>query len=354
MERTVAHVDMDAFYASCHIRETPDIKGLPVIIGGDPEKGRGVVTTCSYEAREYGIHSAMPISRAFQLCPGGVYLRPDFQLYKSVSENVMGILAQFADVFQRAGIDEAYLDVTRRVTQYQTPYHFAQAVQHSILTHECITCSVGIAPSKSVAKIASDFRKPHGVTVVPQEDVLSFLRPLPVEKISGVGKKTRQVLNDHGITTIEQLEKTDVAQLERILGKSGSWLWVVANAKDERPVGYRGSVHSMGKEHTFAKDTKNVQDIFNAVEWIAERLARRLHQRTMEFRTVSVKVRLKEFRTYNRSRTLPYHVDGKDVIIAVSRELFQEFRGEYIRLLGIRLTNLRATKTYQETLLQWF
>ncbi|MBU7013187.1 MAG: DNA polymerase IV [Theionarchaea archaeon] len=354
MDRTISHVDMDAFYASCHIRETPDLKGTPVIIGGDPEKGRGVVTTCSYEARKYGIHSAMPISTAYQLCPHGTYLRPDFQLYKSVSDNIMGILVQFADIFQRAGIDEAYLDVSQKITHYQTPYHFAKAIQDSILTHERITCSVGIAPNKSVAKIASDFRKPHGITVIPPDEVLSFLRPLPVERISGVGKKTKQILNDHGIGTIGQLEKMDVTQLERILGKPGGWLWIVANGKDERPVGYRGSVKSVGKEHTFTKDTRNIQDMSNAIEWIADRLARRLHVRTMEFKTVSIKVRLRGFRTYTRSRTLPCHVDTKEVIILVSSELFQEFRGEYVRLLGIRLTNLRATTTYQENLLQWF
>jgi DNA polymerase IV (DinB-like DNA polymerase) len=353
MDRTIAHVDMDAFYASCHIREAPDLKGIPLIVGGDPEKGRGVVTTCSYEARSYGIHSAMPISTAYQLCPHGVYLRPDFQLYKNISESIMEILAQFADIFQRAGIDEAYLDVSQKITHYPTPYHFAQAIQDLILAHERITCSVGVAPSKSVAKIASDFRKPHGITVVPPDEVLSFLRPLPVEKISGVGKKTKQVLNDNGITTIEHLEKTNITQLEKILGKSGTWLWFVANGKDERPVGYKGSVKSMGKEHTFSKDTKNIQDIFNAVEWIAERLARRLDQRTLEFKTVSIKVRLPGFRTYTRSKTLPYHVTTRDVIISISKELFQEFRGEYIRLLGIRLTNLRATTTYQENLLQW-
>jgi DNA polymerase IV (DinB-like DNA polymerase) len=152
-----------------------------------------------------------------------VYLRPDFQLYKNVSESIMEILAQFADIFQRAGIDEAYLDITQKITHYPTPYHFAQAIQDSILNHEHITCSVGVAPSKSVAKIASDFRKPHGITVVPPDEVLSFLRPLPVEKISGVGKKTKQVLNDNGITTIEHLEKTNITQIWHLAVVRGKW-----------------------------------------------------------------------------------------------------------------------------------
>lgn len=353
MDRTIVHVDMDAFYASCEIRENSTLKGKPVIIGGDPIKGRGVVTTCSYEARKYGIHSAMPITQAYTLCPHGVYLRPNYSLYRDVSHNVMTILEQFSDIFQRAGIDEAYLDASHKVTAYKSPHTFGKAIQEAVLDGEKITCSVGIAPNKSVAKIASDYRKPAGITVVSHEELLTFLRPLPVEKISGVGKKTKEILTNNGITTIEQLEKADPRFLTTILGKSGKWLWAVANGRDERPVGYFGSVKSMGKEHTFSTNTKNIRDIHDTMKWITERLTQKLEKRTMEFKTITLKVRLKGFETYTKSKTLPYYTSSKDVIITVAKQLFEEFRGRYVRLIGIRLTNLRKGKTYQRDLLQW-
>ena len=353
MERTIAHVDMDAFYASCEIRENPELEGKPVIIGGDPQKGRGVVTTCSYEARAYGIHSAMPISEAYNLCPHGVYLRPTYSLYRKVSDSVMQILEQFSDVFQRAGIDEAYLDASQKVREYKSARDFGEAIKNTVYKKERISCSVGIAPNKSVAKIASDFKKPGGVTVVSQEQLLEFLRPLPVERISGVGKKTREVLNKYGYTTIGHLEIADPRELMKILGKSGHWLWSVANGRDERPVGYSGSVKSVGKEHTFSRDTKNIQDIHESVNWIAERLTQRLEKRGISARTITLKVRLRGFETYTKSKTLPYCTDSKDTIVSVSRQLFEEFRGRYIRLIGIRLTNLKRERMHQEDLSQW-
>lgn len=344
---------MDAFYASCEIRENPQLKGTPVIIGGDPLKGRGVVTTCSYEAREYGIHSAMPIARAYERCPHGIYIRPNFSLYSTISNNVMEILKEFSDIFQRASIDEAYLDASRKVFHYENAHVFGKTIKDTILEREGISCSVGIAPNKSVAKIASDYKKPGGITVVPEEELFSFLRPLPVEKISGVGKKTKELLNHNGITTIKDLEMTDVRTLINLLGKSGKWLWLVAHGKDERPVGYRGIIKSMGKEHTFSKDTKNIQDIHATFAWIADRLMDRLEKRNTCFKTVTVKVRLKGFETHTKSRTLPFHTRSRDILSSVAREMFEQFRGRYVRLIGIRLTNLKREKTRQEDLSTW-
>jgi DNA polymerase IV (DinB-like DNA polymerase) len=353
MEKTIVHVDMDAFYASCEIRENPELEGKPMIVGGNPEKGRGVVTTCSYEARRFGIRSAMPISEAYELCPHGTYVRPNFLLYKKISDNVMNILKQFSDVFQRAGIDEAYLDASHKVKEYETSYEFGKTIQDAVFKKEKISCSVGIAPTKSVAKIASDFKKPAGITIVSQKDLHKFLRPLPVEKISGVGKKTKEILNKNGYVIIEQLEKADQKDLAKILGKSGLWLWFVANGKDDRPVGYFGSAKSVGKEHTFSRDTKNIQDIHESFERISERLRQRLEKRTLQFKTVSIKVRLKGFETYVRSKTLPFYTNSQNTIISISEQLFEEFRGSYIRLIGIRLTNLRKEKGHQKNLLQW-
>jgi DNA polymerase IV (DinB-like DNA polymerase) len=354
MDRTIVHVDMDAFYASCEIRENPLLKGNPVIIGGDPLKGRGVVTTCSYEARKYGIHSAMPIAEAYKMCPHGVYLRPHYSLYREVSDNVMNILEQFSDIFQRAGIDEAYMDASEKVREYESALYLGKAIQNAVFNEEKISCSVGIAPNKSVAKIASDFEKPGGITVVSAQRLFQFLRPLPVEKINGVGKKTKEILNNHGYITIGQVEKADPHELTRILGKFGYWLWSLANGKDERPVGYSGSIKSVGKEQTLTKDTKNIQDIYEIVEWIAERLIQRLIKRDVAFRTITLKVRFKGFDTYTKSKTLPYYTTSQDMLISISKQLFEEFRGRYIRLIGIRLTNLRRERLHQKDLSQWF
>ncbi len=353
MDRTIVHVDMDAFYASCEIRENPLLKGNPVIIGGDPLKGRGVVTTCSYEARKYGIHSAMPIAEAYKMCPHGIYVRPHYSLYREVSDNVMNILEQFSDIFQRAGIDEAYMDASEKVREYESALYLGKAIQNAVFNEEKITCSVGIAPNKSVAKIASDFEKPKGITVVSAQRLFQFLRPLPVEKINGVGKKTKEILNNHGYSTIGQLEKADPHELTRILGKSGYWLWSLANGKDERKVGYSGSIKSVGKEQTLAKDTKNIQDIYEIVEWIAERLIQRLIKRDVAFKTITLKVRFKGFETYTKSKTLPYYTTSQDMLISISKQLFEEFRGRYIRLIGIRLTNLKRERLHQKDLSQW-
>lgn len=351
--RTIVHVDMDAFYAACEMRENPQLKGIPVIIGGDPLKGRGVVTTCSYEAREYGIHSAMPIVQAYERCPHGIYLRPHFSLYSAISNNIMEILKEFSDVFQRASIDEAYLDASRKVFHYENAHVFGKTIRDTIFEREGISCSVGIAPNKSVAKIASDLEKPGGITVVSEEDLFSFLRPLPVEKISGVGKKTREILNQNAITTIQDLEMAEVRTLTQLLGKSGKWLWLVAHGKDDRPVGYRGIIKSMGKEHTFSKDTKNIQDIHATLAWISDRLMDRLEKRNTAFKTVTLKVRLKGFETYTKSRTLPFHTHSGEILSSLACEMFEQFRGRYVRLIGIRLTNLKREKTRQEDLSTW-
>ncbi len=353
MDKTIVHVDMDAFYASCEIRENPQLKGKPVIIGGDPLKGRGVAITCSYEAREYGIHSGMPITEAYQLCPHGVYVRPNYRLYKETSDRIMSILEGFSDVFQKAGIDEAYMNSSLKVKMYESSYLFGEAIKNAVFNQEKISCSVGIAPNKLSAKIASDYRKPGGITVVTEGNLLTFLRPLPVEKIPGVGKKTKKMLNDHAITVVQQLEEAGPQKLVQILGKSGTWLWFAAQGKDERPVGYFGSVKSVGEEHTFEKDTKNVQDIHNQLEVITEKLKQRLEKRGLEFRTVSVKVRLKWFETYTRSKTLLYYTSSENTILLVAKQLFEKFRGRYVRLIGIRLTHLRKERTHQVDLSVW-
>ena len=205
--RVILHVDLDAFFPSVEVREHPELKGKPVVVGADPKegKGRGVVSSASYEARKFGIRSALPISRAWKLCPDCVYLRPHFDLYIPASNNVMKILRSHADKFEQGGIDEAYLDISSRVKDFDEAREFAKRLMEEVLEKESLTCSIGVAPNKMIAKIASDFKKPYGLTVVKEEDVKDFLFPLEVRKIPGVGPKTERSLKGLGIETVSDL-----------------------------------------------------------------------------------------------------------------------------------------------------
>jgi DNA polymerase IV (archaeal DinB-like DNA polymerase) len=202
--RVILHVDLDAFFPSVEVREHPELKGKPVVVGADPKegKGRGVVSSASYEARKYGVRSALPISRAWKLCPNCVYLRPHFDLYIKASNSIMKILKSHADKFEQGGIDEAYLDISSRVKDFDEAGEFAKKLMEEVLDKEKLTCSIGVAPNKMVAKIASDYKKPYGLTVVKEEDVTGFLFPLKVRKIPGVGPKTDRRLKELKIETV--------------------------------------------------------------------------------------------------------------------------------------------------------
>ena len=219
----ILHVDLDAFFPSVEVREHPELKGKPVIVGADPKEGtgRGVVSSASYEARKSGVRSAMPISRAWKLCPEGVYLRPHFDLYTEASRAIMQILRSHADKFEQAGIDEAYLDISNQVNDFDEAAEFAKKLMEEVLDKERLTCSVGVAPNKMLAKIGSDFEKPYGLTVIREEDAEKFLAPLNVRKIPGVGPKTEERLQDLNIVIIGDLAATDPDQLARLFGSWG-------------------------------------------------------------------------------------------------------------------------------------
>src|SRR5512136_65468 len=205
--RIILHIDLDAFFPSVEVREHPELKGKPVVVGADPKegKGRGVVSSASYEARKFGIRSAMPISRAWKLCPDSVFLRPHFDLYVPASNSIMRILKSHADKFEQGWIDEAYLDISNKVKDFDEAAEFAKRLMEEVLEKEKLTCSIGVAPNKLVAKIASDFKKPYGLTIVKPEDVQSFQFPLPVGKIPGVGATTERALKELNIETVHDL-----------------------------------------------------------------------------------------------------------------------------------------------------
>ena len=353
MSRIILHVDMDSFYASVEQHRDLSLEGLPVVVGSDPKggKGRGVVSTCSYEARKFGIHSGMPISQAYKLCPDAMYMRVDMQLYKEVSCRVMEILRSKAGRFQQVSVDEAYLDISEKVVDHKGAVKVAQEIKAQIKEQEGLTCSIGIAPTRSAAKIASDMDKPDGLTVVDPERVARFLEPLEVRRLQGIGRKNEEILQRLGIRTIGQLARFDRDKLVDVFGKWGAGMHLLAQGVDESKVEERGVTRSVSREHTFDVDTGDSIVLYGALDNIAGLVNRSLQKKGFSFRTVSVKVRQADFTTFTRARTLDHDTRDPDIIRQVSGELAREFfDGRKIRLLGIRLSNLGKNKLRQTTL----
>jgi DNA polymerase IV (DinB-like DNA polymerase) len=351
------HIDMDAFYSSVEQRENPSLKGRPVIVGADPKggKGRGVVAGCSYEARKFGVHSALPISQAYRLCPDGAYLRPNFTLYEQVSEQLMRILSQFAEKIEPMSIDEAFMDVTGKVTDFTEASRLATKIKDELRQKAQLTCSIGVAPNKSVAKIASDFKKPDGLTVVQPDGVRQFLAPLPVGKISGIGKKSAELLKKMNISTIGDLAATHPSKLTEIFGKYGTRLWQVANGMDEEEVITSYSIKSISSETTFEEDVADKARVMEAFAKLINDVHSRSLSQNMLFRTVSIKVRLEDFTTFTRAKSHPRYTNEKVVMEDYVKHLFEEFEasGKKIRLVGVRVSSLKKSDVGQETILHW-
>ncbi len=357
MLRIIMHIDMDAFYSSVEQRENPSLKGKPVIVGADPKngKGRGVVAGCSYEARKFGVRSGQPISQAYRLCPNGVYVRPNFALYESASEQVMQILKQFSDKLEQISIDEAFLDVAEKVASFDEAADLAAKIKKEIGERTQLTSSIGVAPNKSVAKIASDFKKPDGLTVVPPEKVTEFLAPLPVTKISGIGKKSSEVLKRIGISTIGDMAAAHPGKLTDIFGRYGTRLWQVAQGLDEEEVVTTYSAKSISAETTFEEDVADKRKVMDAFTFLINDVHARVLSQNMLFRTVGIKVRLEDFSTFTRARTHTRYTNERVVIEEYVKMLFNEFREsrKKIRLVGVRVANLSKTDEEQETILSW-
>jgi DNA polymerase IV (DinB-like DNA polymerase) len=351
------HIDMDAFYASVEQRENPNLKGKPVIIGADPKggKGRGVVVACSYEARKYGVHSAQPISQAYRLCPDGIYIRPNFELYETVSEDAMAFFRQFSEKLEQISIDEACLDVTEKAKDFDEASALASKIKQTINEKLQVTCSIGVAPNKSVAKVASDFKKPDGLTVVPPERVREFLAPLPVNKISGVGKKSYELLKELGINTIGDLAATHPSRVTEVFGKYGTRLWQVANGIDDEEVVTSYSMKSISSETTFEEDTSDTKQVMDAFTSLINDVHARTLSQNMLFRTVGIKVRFEDFSTYTRAKSHSRYTNEKPIMEQYVRTLFKEFEKskKKIRLVGVRVSNLKKADANQETILSW-
>jgi DNA polymerase IV (DinB-like DNA polymerase) len=355
--RIIFHVDIDAFYPSVEARENPSLRGLPLVIGADPEKGkgRGVVVACSYEARRYGLRSGMPISRAYKLCPQAVYIRPNFALYENASSTIMRVLQHYADGFEQVGIDEAFLDVSSRVQNLEDARTLALAIKQELRDSAKLTCSVGVAPNKSAAKIASDREKPDGLTLVPLGKVEEFLAPLPVHVIPGVGKKTTAFLDSKGIKTVAELQQIPGPDLVKWFGKGGVWLWGVIHGKEEILVKPRETPRSMNVERTFRQDVHDFGVIEREAEALSDELSRRLKLGNLLFRTAGIKIRFRGFETYTREKSYIEFSNDQGLLKKNTNLLLSEFRDKSkpVRLVGVRVSQLKFAESGSPSLDLW-
>jgi DNA polymerase-4 len=330
---------MDAFYASVEQRDDPSLQGKPVIVGWPGE--RSVVCAASYEARKFGVHSAMPASRAKRLCPGGVWLPPDFERYRTVSHQIRAIFERHTPLVEPLSLDEAYLDVTTELTGIPTATETAEAIRREIREETRLTASAGVAPNKFLAKIASDWRKPDGLFVIRPHQVERFLVALPVRKIPGVGKATEAVLTEMGIVTVGDLHAFDEPQLTARFGKWGRRLWELARGIDDSPVQPSRKRKSWSSENTFAKDVTREE----AAEWIrgeALKIWKSLEERSMRGRTVTVKLRTPDFQTATRQLSPPELPASGDDVARVAVGLLDRFDfppDARFRLVGVGLSN---------------
>lgn len=340
-DRRVLHCDMDCFYAAVHMRDDPSLRGKPVAIGGRPED-RGVVAAASYEARRFGVHSAMPSSRALRLCPSLVFLPPDFRRYRKEAEQIFALYRELTPVVQTLALDEAYLEVTDCLGPWGSATAIAREIRRRVREERGLTVSIGVGPNRLVAKIASDFHKPDGLTVVPPGKVQAFLDPLPVRKLQGVGPATERALAELGIQTIADLRRRPAEEIRERFGRHGQVLHAFAHGEDERPVETHQETKSLGTENTYRDDLVGLEAQLPEIERMAREVAAALQKRGLSACTVVIKVRYADFTTVTRSRTLSAPVAESPAIAAVARELLHrtEARARPVRLLGVTATSL--------------
>jgi len=340
--RWILHADLDAFYASVEQLDNPELRGKPVVVGGPPE-ARAVVTTASYEARVFGVHSAMPMSRALRLCPQAVRVSPRFGRYGEVSREVMAVFRALTPLVEPLSLDEAFLDVTQQAQGGRGAESIARALKDEVRRATGLTLSIGAAANKSVAKIASDIGKPDGLVVVAPGEEAAFLAPLPVRALWGIGPRTDVALAAAGIRTVGDLAAAPPAQLERLLGSRSEFLREMANGIDDRPVETEHERKSVGAETTFARDLADGPDLRAALGELALQVSRRLRGEGVRARTAAIKLRYANFHTITRQVALPAPIDRVGPIMAVASQLLDRVvadGGGRFRLLGIHCSRL--------------
>lgn len=339
--RIIAHVDMDAFFAAVEERENPAICGKPVVVGADPQggRGRGVVSTANYEARKFGIHSALPISQAYRLCPQAVFLPVDGALYGEVSRRVMAILRPFAFAFQQVSVDEAYLDMAP-CGGYAEAKEAAYRIKNEIKKRERLSASVGVGPNKLIAKIASGFQKPDGLTIVEPEQIQSFLDPLAVSAIPGIGPKTGAKLFAAGVQTIRDLRTFEKTRLREMFGVYGEGLHEAAHGRDSSPVCEDHETKSIGRQTTFPRDLNNQAELTATILDLARDVYAEARQNQFPFSTVTVTVRYANFETHTKAHTAKCSIKSIEAVNAEALRLLFPFlqTKRMVRLLGVRVS----------------
>jgi len=341
VQRVIIHADLDAFYASVEQLDDPELRGKPVVVGGSPE-GRGVVMAASYEARRFGVRSAMPMSRALRLCQNAVRVPPRFDRYVEVSREVMASFRDVTTLVAPMSLDEAFLDTTEQMDGFDGPEALGRYLKEEVRKRTGLILSVGIAANKLVAKIASDTGKPDGLVVVPPGTEAAFLAPLKVRALWGVGPKTEAVLHTAGFHTIGQLATAGPSHLERSLGSRGLWLYDMAHGIDDSPVSTDHERKSVGAENTFPRDLTDGPELRAELDRIAESVARRLEKSGFRARTIVLKLRYANFRTITRQSSRPLPIDGVSDISSAAHALLDAAAklGDRFRLIGIHATNL--------------
>ena len=338
--KQIIHLDMDAFYASVEMLDNPAFRGQPVIVGGP--KQRGVVSAASYEARKFGVHSALPMAVAMRLCPQGVFLPVRMSRYKEISDQIFEIFLRFTPLVEPLSIDEAFLDVTASIRLFGPAEEIAKQIKTQVLNEIGLTVSAGVAPSKLVAKIASDLNKPDGLTVVPEGNVQNFLDPLPIEKLWGVGKITQRDLSLLNVKTIGDLSRLPKDLLRRRFGQQGLLLYFLSKGIDDREVQPERIIKSIGREETFPEDILVKEKAGKQILILSQRVAKRLRRHGKTGRTITLKVTYDNFTRITRSLTLPEATDDGRTIYRISLDLLKktEIGNRPIRLLGIYLSQL--------------
>lgn len=352
-------MDMDAFFASVEQRDFPDYKGRPLVVGGRPEGRGGVVAAASYEARAFGIHSAMPSKKASQLCPHVLFIAPRFDAYKKVSQQIRDIFSRYTDIIEPLSLDEAYLDVTHDKQNIGSAIEIAQEIRKAINEELHLTASAGISINKFVAKVASDMDKPDGLTFIGPSRIEAFMESLPVEKFYGVGRVTALKMKSMCIYTGADLKKLSERELIRHFGKQGLFFYKIVRGIDDRPVQTHRESKSVGAEDTFANDLTNLEEMEYALALLSKKLSNRVQKNDLKGRTLTLKIRYHDFSIITRSRSFSKGIDSDEAILTTAVDLLQKeissginTERKKVRLLGITLSNFRESHPLHDNPLQ--
>lgn len=345
-DRKIIHVDMDAFYASVEQRDFPELRGKPLVVGGSPDGRGGVVATCSYEARAFGIRSAMSSKKAQQLCPYAIFVYPRFAVYKEVSVKIREIFSRYTDLIEPLSLDEAYLDVTEDKLNIGSAISIAEQIKKAIKDELNLSASAGVSINKFVAKIASDMNKPDGLTFIGPSKIVKFMEKLPVEKFHGVGKVTAERMKMQGIRTGSDLKKLSEDRLVQLFGKSGKFFYNIVRGIDHRPVKPNREIKSVSAEDTFGEDLPKGSALYEMLAKITENAFARLNKYQLKARTLTVKIKFHDFKQITRSISLPQHFTTEAQVFEAAKNIIEltTFDNKLVRLIGIGFSNFSEAK----------